>query len=293
MSPSYYWLLISRAFVGFGVAGSHVAFTLFTEFLPSSKRATYLVLVELFWTFGTVGTSFLAWLVLPTLGWRWMLVFAAIPFAMLAAVFPSLPESVRFLLITGRDQEANNVLKKLALTNNQVPLQGNVVLAMDSPEERLDAPLSATPKEHNDRRGQLKDLLSPPLKRTTLILWFLWFNNSFIYYGMVLMVTQLLSYCDPSGTETKVVKTVKATSTCLTLTNKDYIDILITTFAELPGILITLYLIDKLGRKRTQCLTFVVTACSCFLLSFCTSRFVMEVLSSHCKIFGNGNYVCW
>jgi len=34
VSPNYYFLLLSRGLVGFGLGGGHVSFTLFAEFLP-------------------------------------------------------------------------------------------------------------------------------------------------------------------------------------------------------------------------------------------------------------------
>lgn len=52
---SYGTLLLCRLMVGFGVGGAHVAVTLFSEFLPSDKRAMCILLIEVFWA---VGSSF-------------------------------------------------------------------------------------------------------------------------------------------------------------------------------------------------------------------------------------------
>ena len=41
------------------------------------------------------------------------------------------------------------------------------------------------------RRGQFVDLLAPEHRRTTLILWFIWFANAFSYYGIVLLTTEM------------------------------------------------------------------------------------------------------
>ena len=40
-------------------------------------------------------------------------------------------------------------------------------------------------------RGRLRDLLSRELRRTTLLLWLIWAGCSFVYYGVVLMTTEL------------------------------------------------------------------------------------------------------
>lgn len=46
-SPSYEWLLFLRAGVGFGVGGLTVPFDLLAEFLPASKRGSYLMVNRL------------------------------------------------------------------------------------------------------------------------------------------------------------------------------------------------------------------------------------------------------
>jgi MFS family permease len=45
-------LLLSRGFVGFGLAGAPVAFTLLMELLPARNRGTWGTAVELAWTAG-------------------------------------------------------------------------------------------------------------------------------------------------------------------------------------------------------------------------------------------------
>ena len=60
MSPGFEVLLICRGVVGFGVAGSHVAVTLFSELLPVDKRALFCVLIGGFWAVGAIIEAMLA-----------------------------------------------------------------------------------------------------------------------------------------------------------------------------------------------------------------------------------------
>lgn len=64
MAPNYSWLLILRTLVGFGLGGAPVAFSLFAEFLPNKTRGISLILIEIFWTIGTVLGAGLAWFAL-------------------------------------------------------------------------------------------------------------------------------------------------------------------------------------------------------------------------------------
>lgn len=50
------------------------------------------------------------------------------------------------------------------------------------------------------------------------------------------------------------------------LTHMDYIEVIITTIAELPGLVVSALFIDKLGRKRMMMLLFFTCAVATFLL---------------------------
>lgn len=80
MLPAHFQLLLlSRACVGFGLAGAPVAFTLMMELLPAKSRALWGVLIELAWTVGTVAEAALAWAVLNSQGWRLLLLLSTLP----------------------------------------------------------------------------------------------------------------------------------------------------------------------------------------------------------------------
>ena len=100
-------LLVFRTLVGFGIAGAHVAYTLFMEYLPPAHRGVWLTAIELFWTLGSLALAGLAWAVLPSsLGWRGLVVLAALPLALLMALWPCLKESPHWLLASGHDARA-------------------------------------------------------------------------------------------------------------------------------------------------------------------------------------------
>jgi MFS transporter, putative metabolite:H+ symporter len=100
-------LLVFRVMVGFGIAGAHVAYTLFMEFLAPGHRGMWLTCIEGFWTLGSLFLAGMAWLVLPTkLGWRGLVVIAAVPLAFLMGLWPFLKESPHWLLANGHTARA-------------------------------------------------------------------------------------------------------------------------------------------------------------------------------------------
>eukprot|EP01036_Dinobryon_divergens_P026166 gene26166-34783_t len=118
LSPSYYVLIMLRSLVGFGVGGVYVPFDLLAEFLPPSHRGRFLIYIEFFWTIGSLMVAGLAWLLLPTYGWRMLTYVTAIPatVASLVSAF-YLPESPRWLVAQGRVQEAVEIVRQAAEVN--------------------------------------------------------------------------------------------------------------------------------------------------------------------------------
>nr|CAD7410323.1 unnamed protein product [Timema cristinae] len=127
--------------------------------------------------------------------------------------------------LTHQTEKALTTLEKIALDNGKPMLLGRLVVDDDS--------------SNPSRRGRIKDLLSPELCRTSLLLWFIWTVCAFCYYGVVLMTTELFESTESSCTRNQSMglKPLEScTAECKTLTTQDYIDLLWTTLAEFPGL---------------------------------------------------------
>ncbi|XP_060075851.1 putative transporter SVOPL [Ylistrum balloti] len=238
-SPSYVWILILRSLVGGGLAGSPQAFAILTEYLPSNHRAKLLNLTQISWAMGTSFEIITAAIVLPTLGWRWLLFISSIPSFIICIVMKFLPESARYLVAAGRREEAIKVLEKAARTNSAT-----------IPEGRL---ISSTVTE----QGKMRDLFSPLYKRTTLQVWLLWFVTAFSYYGMVLASAEILQ-----------VHNVKneggENCACNLLKYDDYITMIISTIGEFICLPVNMILFDIIGRRKTGAID--LAGCATFFI---------------------------
>lgn len=174
LAPVFIWLLILRGLVGFGIGGAPQSVTLYAEFLPSKQRARCVVLTNLFWSLGACFEVLLAIVLMPTLGWRWLLGFSSLPLLIFALFCVWLPESARYHLACGNPQYAYDTLKRIAQDNRTSLPEGKLAVV-----------------KSDMRRGQIVDLLSKEHRTTTLILWFIWFANAFSYYGIVLLTTEM------------------------------------------------------------------------------------------------------
>lgn len=214
-APSFGWLLVLRALTGFGVGGTlPVDYGMFSEFLPAQKRGRRLVLLESFWAIGTVAAAALAWLIVPRFGWRALFAVSALPGLLLFVVRSRVPESPRFLAARGRTAEARAVLAKVAEANGAA-----------LPEEELEAP--AVPAA-----GRARDLFAPAYRRTTVLLWLVWFMISLGYYGAF---TWLPSWFRAKGFSLPAV----------------YPNAFIMALAQLPGYFSAAFLVERWGRRAT------------------------------------------
>uniref|UniRef100_A0A8I3PY63 SV2 related protein n=1 Tax=Canis lupus familiaris TaxID=9615 RepID=A0A8I3PY63_CANLF len=218
-APVYSWILVLRGLVGFGIGGVPQSVTLYAEFLPMKARAKCILLIEVFWAIGTVFEVILAVFVMPSLGWRWLLILSAVPLLLFAVLCFWLPESARYDVLSGNQEKAIATLKRIA-TENGAPM-----------------PLGKLIISRQEDRGRMKDLFTPHFRWTTLLLWFIWFSNAFSYYGLVLLTTELFQAGDVcSISSQKKAVEAKCSLACEYLSEEDYMDLLWTTLSEFPGL---------------------------------------------------------
>jgi MFS family permease len=260
LAPQWILLSVLRFFLGIGIGAAGVAFAAFTEFLPTRNRGLVLVLFESFWTVGILMEIGIAWLVLPSLGWRWLLIFSATPLFILFLFYPFIFESPRYLLISGRAEEAEKVLQRVAQINGAHLPSGHL------------KPLPPEP------RGKLRDLFSSGLRLLTSLLWVIWFNSSLIYYGIVLFTPEYFQSFDGA-----------------ILSGNLFLFVLITSLAEFPGVILSALIVERLGRKKTVAIFFILCGASLYLLLIVRRQSVVAlVMIMTARMFIEGCYsVLW
>lgn len=79
-APNYALLVVLRFITGLGLGGYlPTASTLMSEFAPTKVRGLYGVLLESFWAWGWIFNALVAYLIIPTYGWRVAFFTGAIP----------------------------------------------------------------------------------------------------------------------------------------------------------------------------------------------------------------------
>ncbi|CAB4067259.1 Putative transporter svop-1,Synaptic vesicle 2-related protein [Lepeophtheirus salmonis] len=224
--------------VGFNIGCVPQAVTLFAEFLPTKQRGKCVVLLDCFWALGACLTVVLAAWIMPSTGnWRLFLALTSVPpiiFVVLALIW--LPESARYNAAIGKTDKALKTLQKIASDNGVQMIRGRLIVD--------DVHLNSY-----EVRGRFSDLLKSDLRMTSIILWLIWMTGSFVYYGIVFMTTELFETPD-------IVSLCRSTNT--------------QSLAEFPGIMITIFLVERFERKNTLALEFFLLTASLCLLFRCS-----------------------
>lgn len=218
-------LLAARIVVGFGLGGSPIPFDLLSEFLPQSVRGQFLININYFWTIGSMFVAGVAWAILPVASWKVLAIVTSIPvgISLLWAIF-TLPESPRWLLLKGRGEEAEEVVRQAAAYNGTElpPFKLKV-------EQRSEAEMSGSPIE-------LFYWENLPI---TIPLWTLWICFGFCYYGIVLLISRVFEK-ESSGDDDSFQCDFK------------YTEIFGSAASEVGGVVICALTIDRWGRVYSQ-----------------------------------------
>lgn len=282
LAPSYGWLVATRFCVGCGVGAAPAALSLFSELLPSAHRGANLILFFAFFSAGAAVEALVAWAMLSSsYGWRALLLASAVPSVCLLVVSRSLPETPRYLVVSGRPEEAKSLLRRIAVTNGRLanlpPDWDNVNVVVAPRPSTPGAPASSVvevgggsvnslsaPSRGQDtaslsKRGTM-DLLcgSPTLQPVTVVLCAMFFLMAALYYSIVLVNNEFVAPAQACGGPQNRTAPVH--------TSTEFLDIVVTNSAELPGLALAAFLLDRIGRRTTIGGFFVACGAFCAVL---------------------------
>ncbi|XP_078129600.1 putative transporter SVOPL isoform X3 [Sander vitreus] len=264
-APSYGWFIFLRSMVGCGVAGVSQGFVLKTEFIPAKYRAILLPLASVFWMLGSMLIIVLGMVVVPSMGWRWMIRISVTPSIILIFLFKFIPESARYNVSAGNVQAAVETLQRIAKMNRASLPPGRLVESAVS------------------ERGSWRMLLNSSFRRTSLLLWYTWFVASFAYYGSVLSSSELLEknllcVTNADGEHRVKHRQEGGLCYCIPFHLNDYQTLLVSCLGEVALVPLNICLLNVLGRKLSLTVLQLVSAILFMMLNICTTMFGFTVL---------------
>lgn len=231
-TPTIWFYIVCRFLIGVPIMGIALVCFVYANELVSPSRRTFVG--NALWIFYATGYAILAGLAKLIPNWRLLHLVISLPYIptiILVCIF--VPESPRWLLVKGKIDNAQKVLRKVARINRK-KLPENFLLDFE------DAEKEQKPKE---AKGTLSDFVrSPLLLFMTIIMCFNWAVQSLVYYGLSLSTSTL--GIDP------------------------YISFLVSGAIEIPAYLLCMYLAEWLGRKGATFSTMIIGGLCCCATPF-------------------------
>lgn len=213
-------LAAMRFIQGLGLGGEiPVLATYVNELAAARRRGRFAISYQSSFAIGLPITAFIGAFVVPHFGWQWMFLIGGIPALLVVPFARMLPESPRWLARHGRAAEADTVLSRIEALISQggaKPLP---------PVEAVAA--TARPAE-----SRFLDLFRGIYLRRTLMVWSLWFCTYVVTFGILTWAPSLW-------------RTVYHLSVQQSLTYTSILSLIVA-----PGFILTILLIDWIGRRR-------------------------------------------
>ncbi|XP_076336274.1 organic cation transporter protein-like isoform X2 [Tachypleus tridentatus] len=231
-STTFTMFAILRFIIAFGMSGATTTvFVLLMESVGANYRDVLGICFEFGWALGYVILPGLAWFIRD---WSNLQLAITVPGVLFFSLWWFLPESPRWLLAQSKAKQLQKELEKvLKLNNRQVSNLEDVVKRLIN-------------KENKDKEQQTKKratflnlLLTPNMRSKTLNIYFNWFVNSFVYYGLSLNTSNL--------------------------GGNPFINFFIAGAVEFPSYGASVFAIKYLGRRIPLTVTMVIGGLACFL----------------------------
>lgn len=228
-SPNYYSFIIIRYIYGiFGSAGSYIpGFVLTMELVGPSKRSMCGISFQAAFAFGIMLVA--AWGSFIKDRQILQIIYGCHAL-LLIGHFWLMDESPRWLWSNGRTKESVEIVKKaLKMNNSKVNLDVAEFVSKGEAQVRT-----------KSEEAGITDLFkSPRLRNMTLNVCLCWFANSIVYYGLSLSTGSFKG--------------------------NPFFILFIMGMVEIPSYVITVYVMDRLGRRSITCFNMIIGGICCII----------------------------
>ncbi|XP_015907483.2 organic cation transporter protein-like [Parasteatoda tepidariorum] len=231
-STSFIMFIVTRFFLALGISGVYnISFVLLMEVIGAEHRSFYGIAINFGWCVGFVSLPGFAFVLKD---WFWIQIALTAPCVILLGTWWLLPESPRWLMFKGRTEEAHKTLMKAAKRNGKNPAD------IDSKIRKLISKATEA-KESGESNGNFIDLFkNPSLCKMTLNIYFLWFVNSIIYYGLSYNTNELAG--------------------------NPFVNFAVSGAVEFPAYFCTMFVITSLGRRNPVAGAMIIGGIACLLM---------------------------
>ncbi|XP_030383352.1 solute carrier family 22 member 3 [Scaptodrosophila lebanonensis] len=220
-----YYMFISFEFLDMAVGSTlfPTAFLLAIELVGPKRRVAAATIITIFYSLGEALLGFLASIILQ---WRNLLRVLYAPALLQLFLLWILPESVRWLLSQGEEEPAAKILRRAAKINRKELPEADLDELMANNREKL--------KQANESQypiGKAVKLFSGRIANCC----FCWFTHTLIALGLSLNSVNLAG-------------------------GSKYNNFMLNGIVQIPGLLLPLVIMDRIGRRYSLCASMLVCA---------------------------------
>ncbi|XP_034436315.1 organic cation transporter protein isoform X1 [Hippoglossus hippoglossus] len=238
-APNFYMYTALRFIVGTSISGVIMnAFVLGTEWTGPKQRMLAGIITDYFFGFGYILLAGLAYLIRD---WRQLQLAISAPGFLFVFYIWVLPKSARWLMANDREEEAWELIRKAAQMNGKPITKDHELYPV-----QLQQGYKTEGKTKVKETHSCIDLVrTPKMRKQSLIVFYLWFVNVLVYYGLSLNISDF-------GMNI-------------------YLTQLIFGLVEMPARTITLFTLNR-SRKISQLAFLAVGGTACLLTIFIPSE---------------------
>ncbi|XP_074656215.1 organic cation transporter protein-like [Tubulanus polymorphus] len=221
-APNYTTYVILRFIVGTAAAGAFTtSFVFVMEMMGPKYRMGMGIFVQGYFACGFMLLPGIAYFVRNHI---MLQLSISIPFILLLVYWWIIPESPRWLISEGRCEEAQLIVEKIARLNGKI-----------APEKIC---FNVQVKVQEGPMPNVIDLVrTPNMRKKSLNIFFNWFVNSLIYYGLALSSEEM--------------------------GGNIYLSIFISGAVEIPSYVLTCFVLNRIGRQRTLVFMMLLGGVAC------------------------------
>ncbi|KAL2805900.1 solute carrier family 22 member 8 isoform 1 [Daubentonia madagascariensis] len=251
-SPTLPVYMVFRFLCGFGISGITLStIILIVEWLPTRMRALMTTAVGYCYTIGQFLLPGLAYAI-PQ--WRWLQLTVSIPFFIFFLSSWWTPESIRWLVLSGKSSKALKILRRVAAFNGKK--EEGQRLSLEELKLNLQKEISSAKAKYT-----AADLFRiPVLRRMTFCLSLAWFATGFAYYSLAMGVEEF-------GVNIYLLQ-------------------IIFGGVDVPAKFITILSLSYMGRHTTEAAALLLAGGAILTLTFVPSD--MQTLKTALAVFGKG-----
>ncbi|PNJ37967.1 SLC22A8 isoform 6, partial [Pongo abelii] len=252
-SPTFPIYMVFRFLCGFGISGITLSTVILNvEWVPTRMRAIMSTALGYCYTFGQFILPGLAYAI-PQ--WRWLQLTVSIPFFIFFLSSWWTPESIRWLVLSGKSSKALKILRRVAAFNGKK--EEGERLSLEELKLNLQKEIALAKAKYT-----ASDLFRiPMLRRMTFCLSLAWFATGFAYYSLAMGVEEF-------GVNLYILQ-------------------IIFGGVDVPAKFITILSLSYLGRHTTQAAALLLAGGAILALTFVpldlqTVRTVLAVFGKGC-----------